>query len=245
VSLPYSKAPAALPLEQPEAPVVYFTAETMSKVRYLVQQCDDEAAWFGVVEEVNDNDFLVTQIFVPDQTVTGASVDIDGDAIAKMVHQHDIDSYFLRYHGHSHVNMAVEPSGTDQAHILDYLENYDWFIRSITNKKGDMRVDVFDKRVGYAFQNVTYGIWELLQTEEWYAEVDKEIEDKVKTKKFQRSQWHSRTPQAINPTTPWPPKEDLLEYFGGMTPAQREHELRLLTPEDRRELANILEGELN
>ena len=161
-------------------PRVFFTAEAFETISYIVKHSPDEIGWFGLVTETEHGDYLIDRILIPKQIVTGASVDIEGDAINQLVHQlldEEEDPSRLRYHGHSHVNMSVQPSNTDQDHIGEYLETSPWFIRSIHNKKGDSRMDVFHREERVAYQNVTHSIIELSQPGAFY----KALADTLKT----------------------------------------------------------------
>jgi hypothetical protein len=79
--------------------------------------------------------------------------------------------------------MAVSPSSVDQEHILDYIQEVDWFIRGIYNKKGEEKVDVFDKRVMLTYQSVETDIYEYAQTDDWYQALDLIIEQNVQRQK--------------------------------------------------------------
>ena len=49
----------------------------------------------------------------------------------------------MELRGHSHVNMGVGPSGQDDSMILEF-KTRDFFIRGIFNKKGDIKMDIYD-----------------------------------------------------------------------------------------------------
>lgn len=181
-----SNVPAITPLySAPSAqpPVVYFTLEAELTVRHLVNTMDVEIAWFGLVRyEEPLNGYVVYKILIPEQEVTGASVDITANAIAQLTSEildAGEDPSHLRYHGHSHVNMVTSPSPTDQDHLADYMEHSDWFIREIRNKKGSYKLDVFDKTQGVVFQCVDRDIYEHLQTAEFYDALDDLVDDRV------------------------------------------------------------------
>ncbi len=51
----------------------------------------------------------------------------------------------LRFWGHSHVNMHVRPSPSDDRQMEQYAESgYSFMIRGIINKRGELRFDLFD-----------------------------------------------------------------------------------------------------
>jgi hypothetical protein len=179
-----TSAIVALPEDPDEvtSPIVFFANTALATIRYLVQECNKEIAWLGLVDELTDGNYLITEILVPKQEVTGTSVDIDPEAMNTLAHELIVagkDPGKLRYHGHSHVNMAVNPSQTDQEHMRDYLEHPDWFIRSIHNKKGDARVDVYDKRTMLVHHNVQHENWDLLQTQDFYDALDTVLKTQI------------------------------------------------------------------
>lgn len=174
--------------QQPALPTVCYSAESLRAIEFLVQQSDDEIAWLGLVKRLDAGMYLITKVFLPQQTVTRASVDIDADAMAKLT-LNLMDSgenpEELLYHGHSHVNMAIMPSLTDQDHMADYLEHAPWYIREIRNRKGEFRVDVFDKTAGLTYNCVPTEIFETLQTEDFYRDWKAQLNNQVKKYAFQ------------------------------------------------------------
>jgi hypothetical protein len=200
--VPYSATAQSLPLtnDEIEPPIVFYSIEAKQTIDHIVASTNYEAAWFGLVEELAEGEFLVYKIYIPHQTVTSASVDVESDAVARVVNEvldENEDPAKLRYHGHSHVNMDVEPSSVDQEHMLDYIQEADWFIRGIYNKKGASRVDVFDKRVQLAHQKVETEIYEFAQTDEWYHKLDAVIKSHINKRVY--------TPYtAAKRSAPWP-----------------------------------------
>ena len=201
-----SNVPAVTPLypaPSAEPPIVLFTLDAELTVRHLVREMSVEIAWFGLVRYEEDlNAYVIYKILVPEQEVTAATVDITANAIAQLTGEildAGDDPSHLRYHGHSHVNMAASPSGTDQEHLSDYLEHADWFIREIRNKKGDYKLDVFDKRQGVVFQCVYRDIYEHLRNESFYDAIDELIDTRVIER---RPKPLALTPRKFTVTTP-------------------------------------------
>lgn len=138
------------------APKVLYTPTAWHKIVKAIHICSDEVGWLGLVDEIQGG-YLITDIFVPPQTVHGAETDIEPDAMAALMHELDYPDN-LYYWGHSHVNMAVGPSGQDESQTSEYLEHCDVFIRGIYNKKGESKVDVFDVANNMVHQKVTNNI---------------------------------------------------------------------------------------
>ena len=183
-------------------PSVFFTAEVIRAIEYIVYSQAKEVAWMGLVEKLEDNNYLVYKLYVPKQTVTAASVDIDADAIAKLTMQILDEGHnpeHLRYHGHSHVNMTVFPSVTDQDHMADYLEHAPFFIREIRNKKQDSRVDIFDKEANKIYHCVDTDIYDLMQSDEFYAELDNVFKQMIADKPSITSLYQRKTTTPLLP----------------------------------------------
>jgi len=137
-----------------KTPVVRYTELAWNKIKHLVKICPLEVGWWGTVDTYqNGSMYLITDIFIPKQTVTGAETDILAEDLADIVVLVP-DPEKLIYWGHSHVNMRVVPSGQDEDQTLEYLEHMDVFIRGIYNKKGESKVDVYDTNAMLAFQCV-------------------------------------------------------------------------------------------
>jgi len=157
-----SAKPATTPLlpadaEEPKAPMVIYTTEVYHQVCWLVRQAKAEVGWWGLVDVTDDGDYLITEIFVPKQEVTGVTTDIEAEAMTELALElmdRNLDPGKLYYYGHSHVNMGVSPSMQDEENTDQYLADCPIFIREIRNKKGDVKVDVFDTNAGVVYQCV-------------------------------------------------------------------------------------------
>lgn len=127
---------------------VYMTSSSYIKMQSLVAQADKEIGWYGTVDKVGDNSYVITDILVPPQEVTGATVTCEDEEFAEWKQSLDDDTFNnLRFHGHSHVNMGVTPSGTDenfQTDTVSQLGGNDFYIFLIVNKRGDMTVRLYD-----------------------------------------------------------------------------------------------------
>jgi hypothetical protein len=166
---------------KPTPPRVFYTQEVAAMIQYLVEKCTKEVGWLGAVEKI-DNDYLIHRIFIPEQTVSGAETDISRDAMAALYMElmdEGFDTGTLIYWGHSHVEMGVSPSNQDETQIGEYLETNPVFIRSIHNKRGAQKVDVFDTEQGFVFQCVSASVHYALN-DATKAELDTAIRDKVK-----------------------------------------------------------------
>lgn len=169
-------------------PVINFSEDAWKKANALVDLCDKEIAWHGYVERsvANPLKFLITDILVPPQVVTGTTVDSDSNEWALWASQLSDDEFsHMRCHMHSHVNMGVFSSGTDDDYQKDMVTkngNLDYYIFLIFNKKGDVFARVYDceNNVMYDNNEVTvYGF-----EDPYYNWAQDEIDQQVQKKTY-------------------------------------------------------------
>lgn len=135
------------------SPVAY------AKMMTVIMSQPDEVGWHGTTERLGQNEFLIKDIFVYPQQVTSATVDTDEEEYAKwLISLDDIDENIfpnLHFHGHSHVNMGVSPSGVDMGHretIVSQLRSEDYYIFMIWNKKLEWSAAVYDMNTNTLFE---------------------------------------------------------------------------------------------
>jgi hypothetical protein len=128
--------------------VVWLTQEAYRKILALVTGFSDEVGWHGTVSRSGDNEFVIEDIFVYPQVVTGSTVVTDQAAYTQWLYGFDDDTFNkIRMQGHSHVNMGVSPSGVDNEHrqkILGQLESGMFYIFMIWNKSLVIHTLVYD-----------------------------------------------------------------------------------------------------
>lgn len=129
---------------------VKYTEQAWKDMQDLIADYDSEIGWHGVVEETEDGDYLVTDILVYPQYVTGATVEMDNEGYQKWLwdNRYDKRFYNIKLQGHSHVNMPVFPSYTDQDHqrkVYAEMREGDYYIFTIWNKKGDHKAWIYKK----------------------------------------------------------------------------------------------------
>ena len=135
-----------MPEANTEAAKVYIEPKAWQKMEGLIQECDKEIAWHGLVEKKDKGEYIITDIIVFPQTVTGCTVTSDYTKYSMwLMNQPDEIFNKIRCHGHSHVNMGVSPSGVDTSYQEDILKNLNTFyIFMIWNKKGDNWCAIYD-----------------------------------------------------------------------------------------------------
>lgn len=124
---------------------VTFTMKAYIKMRDLVDRFDSEVGWFGFIDKISDLEYQITDICVYPQIVTGATVKETNESWDDDM---PIDQIKRRhFHGHSHVNMAPNPSSTDIKHRDDQVslvKSDSFYFFMITNKKCAWTAALFD-----------------------------------------------------------------------------------------------------
>jgi len=136
---------------------VLLTLEAYRKIVALVTNFSDEVAWHGTVTRSGECEFVIEDIFVYPQEVTGSTVVTDQEEYTKWLYE-QTDEVFnkIRMQGHSHVNMGVNPSGVDDTHrkqILEQLEPNMFYIFQIWNKSLSVHTLIFDMKNNILYEN--------------------------------------------------------------------------------------------
>lgn len=123
------------------------------KIFALVHTYSTEVEWHGVVERTAADAFYIKDVLVFPHKVTGATVISDQTEYEKWLDTLDNETFnALRFHGHSHVNMGVTPSGVDMTYRHNILNNFGmpsatsdlFYIFLIFNKRGDISGEIYD-----------------------------------------------------------------------------------------------------
>lgn len=130
-----------------------FSEKAWMKIFALVHTYSTEVEWHGVVERVSADTFYIKDVLIFPHKVTGATVISDQTEYEKWLDTLDNEIFnALRFHGHSHVNMGVTPSGVDMTYRHNILNNFGtpsptsdlFYIFLIFNKKGDISGEIYD-----------------------------------------------------------------------------------------------------
>ena len=141
--------------------ILRFTELAWIKMQALISTHSKEIGWYGVAKrddnEEND-EYIVSDIVVYPQSVTGTTVDFDQVAFAKWLQENDGDDrmFNLFLHGHSHVDMSVSPSPTDLQHqeeILKDVSSDGFYIFVIWNKTNESNIKIYDVKKNIFFDN--------------------------------------------------------------------------------------------
>lgn len=144
---------------------ILFTPTAYAKMVSLLMAFESEVAWHGAGERVDDTTFLISDILVYPQTVSGTTVEMDTEEYAKWIMENDEDDRFnhIIMQGHSHVRMSTSPSAVDKTHqeeILAQLTDDMFYIFLIWNKKLEHTTKIYDlaNNILYEDKDIEYGI---------------------------------------------------------------------------------------
>ena len=138
---------------------VYVTPQAAEAMAEYVRLCKDEISWLATIRE-GDGNITIEEVFLFKQEVSGTTTELDehglGEFYSNMLMDPpdgDIEKASdilnrIRCWGHSHVNMGVSPSGTDDRTMQDFCNNVintdmPYMVRLIANKKGEMKIDIY------------------------------------------------------------------------------------------------------
>lgn len=136
--------------KHPKANLIY-TASAWAKMKQLVMDFSSEVGWHGIIHREDENTFIVTDILVYPQTVTGATVTTNEEEYHKFITPYreemaEDPTTSINFHGHSHVNFAVSPSTVDISDQKQKMESMKrgFYVFTIHNKKGESNTWIYD-----------------------------------------------------------------------------------------------------
>lgn len=158
-------------------PEVIISKAALTKMQLYVDNCKTEIGWLGTAfKNEESNSIIIEDVFLFEQDVHATTTEITPEGLGKfgehlMTLDNGIDIWNnLKVWGHSHVNMAVNPSGQDNEQMITFANNgHDWFVRIIANKSGDIRIDLYDYTIGITFLNL-----------KWFEEMSREEKTIIK-----------------------------------------------------------------
>lgn len=169
---------------------VHFSSLAWLKMTGLIRGFDKEVAWHGIAfrgEDESKDEYIIDDIVVYPQEVTGATVEMDTEKYAMWLMENDEDERFNNIHmqGHSHVNMGVTPSSVDLNHqeeILNMLGDDDFYIFMIWNKSLLSNTKVYDLKKNILFENADVSVtYEPDEIDEFVDEAKKMVTTRTTT----------------------------------------------------------------
>ena len=194
---------------------IFIDGEAWAKLRHWVKLSgDNEVSCLGLIDELKDGEritaLLVSEIYLLDQKVSGADVELDDKAVANLMIQlatDGIDTSRLRCWIHSHAGMKTFWSSTDEE-CCSQLANNSYSVSIVTNLRGDLlsRIDIYNPfRVTLNKVPIQINCTCSKELEELYsAEFEAKVKRWTKISKF---------PKRFQPTADFQSEEELEEAF--------------------------------
>lgn len=118
---------------------ICFTPYSWAKLCFIRDIGDTEIGCFGMAE--TDDPLLLTDIHLPEQECTLATVDLDGQSLLNYraaCRQAGLDEkHSFRVWIHTHPKMSANPSHTDETTYEQLFSGADWGVMLIVSKTGD------------------------------------------------------------------------------------------------------------
>lgn len=179
-------------------PQIFVLDTAWLKISKLVQECSGEVAWHGLVQQLPDNKYLIYDIVVFPQEVTAATANgVDGEYEMWVATLPDEIFDNMRCHMHSHVNMGVTPSGTDENYYTNLMTQVqDFYITMIINKSNNYHLRFYDKVHNIVWSELNFEVCMADGTtyKNWYDSVKDNI--RTATPNISSSIWNYNTNSA-------------------------------------------------
>ena len=165
---------------------LYILPEARSKMELYCDLSDGEIGWLAFVERFEGVGFLITDCVLLKQEVHSTTTEIDPAALLDFWNDTPVDQQCkIKMWGHSHVNMAPNPSGQDDSQMEYFKDGNPWFIRLITNKKREYHIDIYDYENGLKVHMDQADLKDYNpKASELRKSIEEEIKEKVKKKEY-------------------------------------------------------------
>ena len=135
-----------------------FSPLAWSKMNMIIDIADKEVGWLGTVDhDTPSNTYYIDDVYIVEQTVSGAETDMSPENIANFFDSHIDIANRVNFWGHSHVDMATNPSHQDKKQVDSLMEDLDYLVIVIGNKQQDLYTAVITKE--FYYENVKHSIY--------------------------------------------------------------------------------------
>lgn len=170
-------------------PYIFLSPAAYSKMCQYIGRVGLEISWLGSVRELENNCYFIEDVHLFKQTVSAATTDIDEAGLNEffaelLTRENGMElANKIRFWGHSHVNMATNPSGVDIDTMRQFGEQgHPWMIAGIGNKQGSLKFDIWYYQKGIKVTDVGWDIYYPLAVSD--DEIKADITSLVSTKSY-------------------------------------------------------------
>lgn len=176
--MPHSFQTVQLLLKRFVEPKIFITPETYGDMLAIAENSGaDEIGWLGTVAELGGGGYLINGIYLPAQSVHGATCELTEEGIGELFTELATSDFAacekMHFWGHVHPGNSTSPSGQDESQMNQFSHN-DWFIRGIFGRGGRAEFTFFDFKNGVRWNDVPWAIYCPVDEERrahWAAEV--------------------------------------------------------------------------
>jgi hypothetical protein len=165
---PHRASPRAELIIKVKSPRVLITPDAYKRMNLYIEIAPKEVGWLGTVKRLDNGDFLIEEVFLVEQEVTGVETEMSVEGREKLVldllahGDAGLDkSNTLHFWGHSHVRMSTGPSGTDENTMMQFgNEGHPYYIRGIFTKLGRGEFTLYLYEQGYRVLDAPWAVWD-------------------------------------------------------------------------------------
>jgi hypothetical protein len=170
-----------------EIPTILVSLEAYRDMNYILEESGrEEIGWLGSVQETEDGEYLIDNVFLIKQTVSSAHCEFDQNSVSQfyveMLKTDPANKELLNrilFWGHAHPGSWVGPSLQDEDQMELFAHNK-YFIRGIFSRQGNCCFTFFDYERKVKFVDCPWQIQiPVNEDEARRKEISKDIKKKV------------------------------------------------------------------
>jgi proteasome lid subunit RPN8/RPN11 len=147
---------------------------------YATQSVDTEITGWLDVRRDKEYFHISGDLVVPEQEVSGASVDVSATNMAVMLDKHEN----VRLWWHSHVRMGTSASVTDIKQMEGYSENTPYYLMLITNQSNEYTLELWDMENNLIWEQLEFDMVPKRNHDKFSALIEKNVKKKVFTSPY-------------------------------------------------------------
>ena len=178
---------------------LYIDPTVLKKIMYYTQAADGEVSGLGTILKDERGRHVVNKVFLLEQEASGADTELKPEAISTLMvdmMKKNEDPAALKFWFHSHANMGVFWSGTDDSCAETLSKEYAFSL--VVNKSGERRcrLDLYNP-FRITFDGIR--VEELIQEDETLKKIcEQEVKEKVKSPYERYQNWREDNDYSYN-----------------------------------------------
>lgn len=167
---------------------LYILPRALKRIMYYAKAADGEVSGLGTIIKDKDGHYIVNEVYLLEQESSGADTELNPEAISKLMTdmmKENQDPSRLKFWWHSHANMGVFWSGTDDTCAETLSREFAFSL--VVNKSGEKlcRLDIYNP-IRITFNHIK--LEEIVEEDKELEKVcELEVKQKVKSPYFNYS----------------------------------------------------------